>query len=112
MLNRSSRLTTKQFNEAMKNGKVVHSTFFIARIQSPTPSFRAAAVAPVKIAKTAVVRNRSRRRIYAAVRSLSLPASAKAHVILIAKSPLLIDDGSDAMRADLRSLFVKAGLLR
>ncbi len=112
MLNKSSRLTTKEFLETMKDGKVVHSAFFIARIQSPTPSLKVSAVAPVKIAKTAVLRNKTRRRIYDAARPLLAEASSKAHVLLIAKAPLLQNDDAAALAAEVRDVFVKAGLLR
>jgi ribonuclease P protein component len=112
MLNRSSRLTTKQFNEVMKNGKVVHSAFFMARMSSPAESTRISAVTPVKIAKKAVLRNKMRRRTYAAVRPLLAGISFTAHIILIAKAPLLLIEESAAIQADLRDLFVKARLIR
>ncbi|MDB5238827.1 MAG: Ribonuclease protein component [Candidatus Parcubacteria bacterium] len=99
----------------MKDGKVVHSTFFIGRIRLMPDSLRIAAVAPVKIAKTAVVRNRTRRRIYAAIRSAfgsDMSVMKSAQVILIAKAPLLVSDDPTQIQADIRSLFVKAGLLR
>ena len=112
MLNRSSRLTTKLFNEVMKNGKVVHSTFFIARIQVGVPSLRVSSVAPVKIAKTAVLRNRTRRRIYSALRPVLAGVTSKANIILVAKPPLLQNDDIEEVREDIRNLFVKAGLLR
>ncbi len=112
MLNRASRLTTKQFNEVMKNGKVVHSTFFIGRIHTKADSKGLAAVAPVKIAKTAVLRNRTRRRIYTAVRPLFAEVSVNAQVLLMAKSSFIETSDTAAVRADLKNLFVKAGLLR
>ena len=96
----------------MKNGKVVHSTFFIARIQSPAEALRISAVAPVKIAKTAALRNRTRRRIYAAIRPLLVEVPSKANIILIAKAPLLQNDDLGAVRDDIKALFVTAGLLR
>ena len=112
MLNRASRLTTKQFNEAMKAGKVIHSPLFMARVQYGTKLLRIAAVAPVKIAKTAVLRNRTRRRVYGSVRSLWGSIEGTAHIIIFAKAPFLKTDDADAISGDLKDLFVKAKLLR
>jgi ribonuclease P protein component len=112
MLKKSSRLTTKQFNEVMQNGKVFHTPFFTARFHSiDTRPVGMAAVAPVKIAKTAVLRNRVRRRIYSAVKPFIENISG-CRIILIAKPPLLKDESMDVIRGDLRGLFVKAGVLR
>jgi ribonuclease P protein component len=115
MLRRSRRLTKGQFDETMIKGRVFHSPFFLARI-SETKDLslsKIAAVAPKKIAKTAVTRNRARRRIYAAVQPLVLAGlNPGVHIILIAKAPLLMADKIGDISVEIKALFVKAGLMR
>jgi len=118
MLRRSRRLSTEQFNEVIKKGKAFHSLFFQLRIsRNPGEPTRAAAVAPVKMAKKAVARNDLRRRIYEIVSPLLPDSVVGYHVIVFAK-PTLLPAGeakapSDAaVVEDLKALFVKAGILR
>lgn len=112
MLRRSHRLSTKQFDEVIKSGKAVHSAFFLARtLPSPDGVVRIAAVTPVKIAKKAVIRNRTRRRIYEAVQPILETVKEPVLAIILAKSGALTAP-SDALTVDLKALFVKAGLLR
>lgn len=63
MLKKTQRLTTAQFNEYFKSGKVVNSDCFQLRY-SPSPSFHAAMVVGKKVSKKAVDRNRLRRAMY------------------------------------------------
>ena len=70
-----------------------------------------AAVAPQKIFKTAVARNRMRRRIYEAVRPLVADIKGTVMLALFAKSTAQECKPTD-LRNDLRDLFVKAGIVR
>lgn len=70
-----------------------------------------AAVAPVKAAKTAVLRHRVRRKIYEAARPLVARLPGACTVLVFAKAAALERPVAE-MRADLEALFVKAGLLR
>lgn len=114
MLRRSSRLTTGQFEEAVTKGRVFHSPFFLMRAlpSGGADASKVAAVAPVKVAKTAVLRNRTRRRVYAAVRPVVIDTLKPGwHIILIAK-PALLGQTTAEIARDIAALFVKAGLVR
>lgn len=74
-------------------------------------SKRFAAVAPTKIEKTAVGRNRLRRKMYALVRELNSSVANGVQALIFAKAGAKSASPSD-LRTDLRTLFVKAGLLR
>lgn len=92
-------------------GRAFHSPFFMMRAAPGDGTTRIAAATPSKVAKTAVMRNRLRRRTYAAVRMLSPKMKDGFRVILLAKAPL-IEARPDALLRDIEALFVKAGLLR
>ena len=106
MLKKSQRLLTKQFNQVMSKGKVLHSTLFMARVLKGQVGTKIAAVAPVKPFKRAVDRNKVRRKIYNALR----PVEAGTHIIIFAKIGVL-QATLEEIAADLKSLFVKAGIL-
>jgi ribonuclease P protein component len=122
MLKKSQRLSTKQFNEVMSRGRILHSPLFLARVLIGQNGAKISAAAPVKLFKKAVERNKIRRKIYDVLGSFarSLPAfrskppqSAEtgAHIIIFAKGGVL-EAGPEEMAADLKALFVKAGLLK
>ena len=70
MLKKSRRLSTKQFDEVMKKGRVVHSSLFLMRFMNDQKDTRISAVAPVKIFKKAVLRNATRRKMYIIIESV------------------------------------------
>jgi len=118
MLRRSRRLSTEQFNEVIKRGKALHSPFFQLRVLFDSDEqTRVAAVAPVKMAKTAVARNALRRKIYELVAPFTEETVDGFYVILFAK-PTMLPPGAtkgpadQIVSEDLKSLFVKAGILR
>ena len=73
MLPKKIRLTTGLFDQVFKTGKVLHGhNFWIRSFSLPggLPSRFAVAV-PQKIAKTAVLRNKIKRIVYAAIETLN-----------------------------------------
>ncbi|MES2314610.1 MAG: ribonuclease P protein component [Patescibacteria group bacterium] len=116
MLKSIHRLSTKQFMEVMEKGKIATSPLFVVRILERKlgvgslkqgEGSQISAVAPKKVASTAVLRNRVRRQIYEAVRPLRatlLPATA---IIIFAKNEAL-KTNLRSMTSDLKQLFVKA----
>lgn len=113
MLPKAARLTSREFDLLIEKGRVTHSPLFVMR-HMPLPAgekSRFAAVAPVKIAKTSVARHALRRRIYSAVRPIMADVREPVRVALFAKQTTAGADVA-AMTADLRQIFVKAGLLR
>lgn len=110
MLPRSNRISVGQFDTIMEKGRVVHSPLFLVRILSGQADTKIAAVASKKVAKTAVVRNKTRRRIYEAVKDLK-GNILNNHILIFAK-PAVVSATLAELNQDLRSLFVKSGLLR
>ncbi len=112
MLSRSQRVTTKEFEEVLQKGRVAHSPLFVIRFsQGGEGAARVAAVAPQKIAKTAVIRNKTRRKVYAIVHGLSAQLKSGLTIIIFAKQPALAAKPAELKEA-LQGVFVKAGVLR
>jgi len=118
MISRSHRLSTEQFNEVIKKGRVAHSPLFLMRaLQTGEGPARVAAAVPVKVARKAVSRNAMRRKVYEAVRTLLSDIKEGLHVILFAKTINAPTDLKKPLTGalisnDLKGLFVKAGILR
>ena len=110
MLSKTKRLTTIEFDEVFKKGRVYHSTLFVTRILVGTPTTKISATIPNKQAKTAVLRNVNRRRIYAAVKIL-IPTTPHFSAILIAKKTLK-DVSLEEIQKDIETTFVKAGVMK
>lgn len=73
MLPSSQRLSVSLFSEVMKTGRLIHSTFFLIRVKKAgdtTGLSRFAFSVPKKVASTAVLRNKIRRRGYSAIRAI------------------------------------------
>ncbi len=107
----------------MEKGRVTHSPLFLVRTLRDTKGVKFAAVAPKKIEKTAVGRNRARRLIYTAIAELykdikidleaesTTKDSGGTHAIIFIK-PSNGNIDQVAMISDLKQLFVKAGILK
>ena len=72
---------------------------------------RIAAVVPKKVSKTAVERNKMRRRIYEAVRKAHPDLPSSIHAALFAKQPAKTAEFA-ALKADIRELFTKTGIIK
>ncbi len=107
MINRSHRLSTKQFMEVMEKGKMTHSPFFLLRSFIGKEGVNIATVAPKKVAPTAVLRNNTRRRIYEAIRPMLGSMVPGTRAIVFAKSEAIKASTKD-ISTDLKSLFSKA----
>ena len=115
MLKSTHRLSTKQFMDVMKSGRIYTSPLFGARIvfgSSQTgKSLIISAVAPKKVASTAVLRSKTRRRIYKAVIHSNIYATytKSAQIIICAKNEM-IPTTQEMVDADMVLLFKKIGL--
>lgn len=74
MLPKSSRLTSKEVQEVLDKGRSImispsngRKSLISAKFLPTSGTFRAAAVAPKSVAKSAIVRNRLRRAVYRAI---------------------------------------------
>jgi ribonuclease P protein component len=98
MLKKSARLTRQDVEEVLKYGRSVsiltpkgQKSLISAKFLAKPGTFRAAAVAPKAVAKSAVVRNKLRRAVYRAIANLPAPKNpgiAVFFVRAIPKSPL------------------------
>jgi ribonuclease P protein component len=111
MLPRSLRISAEQLDQIMDKGRVFHSSLFVLRVLSHQKDTRISAVSPKKITKTATSRNALRRKIYSAVRKVGTLFIVPAHLALFSKQGAERVSQAE-MVADIRALFVKAGLLR
>lgn len=84
MLTKKERLTKKQFAHFFKRGKRLHGAY-VQLVYTPFPTFHGAAVVGKKINPRAVVRNRIRRRLYAALYARTRAKDQTGVFILIAK---------------------------
>ena len=111
MLPNSQRLTTKQFEEVLKKGRVVHNPLFWLRILSVQGGTKVSVICPQKIAKSAVERNEVRRKIYNQMRLLVNQLTMNSQCILCPKEA--INKINDQQLADsIKDIFVKGGLLK
>lgn len=75
MLPKRKRLNKTLFQEIMKKGVIIHSPFFVFRgIKQKTPQY--AFVAPKTLIKSAVYRNKLRRKGYNLLKTIDLPNCA------------------------------------
>ena len=96
----------------MEKGKIFHSPLFLARILAGQLETKIAAIAPQKIVKMAVQRRKIRRKIYEGVRSLHADILPNEHILIFAKTVNVASSSQAEIKNDLKTLFVKAGIMR
>ena len=119
MLPRERRLTTEFFDQVIASGKLFHSPVFtLTAIKAPiSKKSRFAAVAAQKFFKTAVERNKVRRRLYAAMDETFLARvdenfnKTPFYCIVMAK-PVLLTLSKKEITAALIDIFVKSGIIK
>lgn len=111
MLSSSNRLSTSIFKHIIQNGGVFHGNFFIIRCEYSKDLSHFAVSVPKKVAKTAVLRNKIRRRVYSIIRKFKDSFISKQNIVFIAKKD--IEKVSFIELTDeIRKIFVKCGLLK
>jgi ribonuclease P protein component len=113
MLPSNTRLPKATFREVFATGRLVHSTFFILRMKKSQKTSRFAVSVSKKVSKSAVDRNRIRRRSYAAIASLLVKHPTfnfPVEIVCIAKDTAKKAHPTD-IEADLTTAFVKNGIL-
>jgi len=115
MLPKEQRLTTKDLEKVLKEGRIYHSPLFQMRIgkneNDLASTSRVSAIVPAKMIKTAAGRSVVRRKIYNASRSVMKKTEPGWRIALIAKNPA-IDAPQESVSEELKSLFVKAGIIK
>lgn len=114
MLPANRRLTTEFFDKTIA-GRSFHSPLFSLKVilsaeKSPKRT-RFAVSASKKIFKTAVLRNRARRRTYAAVASL-LPRIIDGFFAIILIKPEALELKQPELESALGNIFAKAGIMK
>ena len=88
MLSKLDRLSVKEFDVVIKTGREAYSPFFTVKY-ALSSKFKFSPTAPKRTFETAVSRNRTRRRIYGAVRRVIASKRPKPnHVVLIIKKDI------------------------
>lgn len=109
MLPRTKRLTRAEFTHFFKMGKRLHSPS-LTMVYAPHTRFQASAVISKKIAKTAVLRNKFRRRVYDVFERKVRDGLTSGVFICIAKVGVQTRT-YDELRAELHDLIHKTGVL-
>lgn len=110
MLKKKERLDTVTFNRFFSIGKRYHSPLVMV-IYAPLTEFRASAVAPKKLARTAVLRNKFRRRVYDVFDRLQKEKAFTGVFICIAKEGAP-QASYDVLKSELSELIRKTGVVR
>ncbi len=111
MLSRSKKLTVKQFEYVLKKGQVFHSPFFWLRSTKIDGVTKVAVICPQKVARSAVMRNQIRRKIYLIVQNLYNQLQPNFQVILCVKDSIAKAD-QETIQEKTKEIFVKASLLK
>ena len=111
MLPRSERISTKLFKEVIQKGAIHHSDFLILRSQKTLSLSRFGISVPKKVAKTAVLRNKIKRRLYLIIKSLKPRISIPTNTIIIVKSGLEKANLKQT-HEEVVKIFVKSGILK
>ena len=88
MLPSSQRLATKQLEEVLKKGKVIHSSFFWLKFIY-AKNKHISVITPQKIIKSAVMRNNIRRKVYNAIKLFINDVKQDLHVVVCVKEPVI-----------------------
>jgi ribonuclease P protein component len=112
MLKKTSRLTTEEVSGVMGKGKAYHSSFFTFLVVEGGKSMKFAAIMSKKIGKTAVARNLARRRVYEAIKLISISQNgpAGAHIVLLCKDKI-VKANLQILADDIKTLLMKAHVL-
>jgi ribonuclease P protein component len=111
MLPSSKRLTVPLFKEVMDKGKLFHSPYFSVKFLKMPGISRFSVAISKKVAKNAVDRNKLRRRIYSALRSLDAQIPTGFHGVFMAKAPV-IKSTLPTLIKEAESIFVKSGIIK
>src|ERR1019366_6104218 len=104
MLKSIHRLSTKQFMEVMEKGRIYTSPLFVMRVlENKVEGLKGekgkaggiSAVAPKKVASTAVMRNKLRQQIYEATSPIRASLKPGVAIIILAKTETAKADFKD-----------------
>jgi len=111
MLPSAKRLSAEKFKVVIEKGAFFHSDFILLRLMKTQEKSRFAVSVPKRVAKTAVLRNKMRRRVYSAVGTMESMIKPGFNVILIMKSGAQ-KVSLKGLVLDIGKIFVKSGILK
>ncbi len=109
MLSKAERLTVHDI-QALSQGKSVFTTLISMRY-IPTVTTKVSVTVSKKVAKTAVSRNRIRRRLYTATAPL-LPLIKKPSYILLMPKAECATIPFETLKNEVKNIYIKAGLFQ
>ncbi len=108
MLQRAQRLTRAEFDRHFKSGRRYHGNYFTL-VYAKSESFHGSVVVGKKVYKTAIGRNRLRRRLYAVLSNFSKDTHTSGVYIVLSK-PAAHAASFKVVRDELVSLLQKVAL--
>lgn len=111
MLPRQKRLTTPLFSSVFLSGKVFHSASFSVRAlkilkdKEEIGQSRFGISVTKKVAKTAVLRNTIKRKMYSAIGNVEKRIKLPVHLVFVMKMP------QKNYEKEIQDIFVKMGIL-
>jgi ribonuclease P protein component len=115
MISRSHRFHGyNSLNFVYKNGQTVRGPLFALKYkQNPRrKTYRAAVVVSKKVNKSAVARNRMRRRLYAALQEFEAQISEPYDIVLTVFHDSLVEEPSQKLAQQLKRQLEVAGILK
>lgn len=94
----------------MDKGRLFHSSFFSAKLLKIEGLSRFSVAVSKKVAKKAVDRNKTRRRVYSSLRPIIAKISG-IHGVIMIKAPVLKASLKE-IESEMAEFFVKIGLLK
>lgn len=95
----------------MEKGQSFHSPFFIVRVIKTPYLSRFAVSVPKRVAKTAVLRNKIKKRVYSIVKKMELRVKQGFNTVIIVKVGSEKLPFSDLF-IEIEKIFVKMGILK
>ncbi len=96
-----------------RNGATTRGPLFAVKsiVNEKRDTYRLAVVVSRKVHKSAVARNRMRRRIYAIVRGIESGITKPYDIVITVFQPTLIDEPGDRLAQQIRHQLTEAGVL-
>ncbi len=109
MLPRTQRIPTQLFKEIVQKGSAFHAPLFSIRVKKAQNKSRFGVSIPKKVAKTAVLRNNIRRRVYSVLQTIQ---PNEPHFIVFVVKAGIEKIKQAELKQEIEKIFVKNALLK
>ena len=99
------------FKDIIKKGEISHSPYFVIRKSMSDTHSRFAISISKKVANTAVLRNKTKRRVYSIIEALIPNIISNQKVVIVVKAETLKLKQIE-LKKEIENAFVKCGLLK